>query len=61
MGDSSSRARAQAPTRVLKYVAQPYSFTMMDRGMPALAAPADTHTCFECIFANTHLEQRGAV
>jgi hypothetical protein len=41
MGDSSSRARAQAPTSVLKYVAQPYSLTMMDRGMPALAAPAE--------------------
>jgi hypothetical protein len=29
---------------VLKYVAQPYSFTMIDRGMPALAAPAHRQT-----------------
>jgi hypothetical protein len=41
MGDSSSRARPHAPIRVLKYVDQPYSLTMIDRGMPAFAAPAD--------------------
>jgi hypothetical protein len=35
MGDSSTNAMPHAAARVVKYAPQPYSFTIMDRGMPA--------------------------